>query len=100
MTITQHRRGPASISEQLGMAPRRIPDGQGGTCSAVLDLSNPATWPGSIPFRPHGPDPYRQHRMAAEKALAQFEASGDLRHGLAALAHAILSIDVREAGQS
>jgi hypothetical protein len=42
--------------------------------------------------------PAEIHADQAEAALAAFERSGDFRHGLAALIHAILSIDVTEAG--
>ena len=67
---------------------------EGGTASSVIDLSNP--WP-QVP-----PVPLKSvteiHADQAEAALAAFEQTGDWRHGLAALVHAILSIDIREAG--
>jgi hypothetical protein len=85
----------------------RIPV-EGGTASRVIDLSNP--WPDQPPWAEGQPSPRlvpsqplpeyadaRHHRLA-EAALERFEASGDFRHGLAALVHAILSIDVRDAG--
>jgi hypothetical protein len=60
----------------------------------VYDFSQP--WP------PVPPVPVRSlaeiHADQAEAALTAFERSGDYRHGLAALVHAILSIDIREAG--
>jgi hypothetical protein len=64
--------------------------------------SVPKTYDFSQPWLPVPPVPVRSlaeiHADQAEAALAAFEKTGDFRHGLAALVHAILSIDIREAG--
>jgi hypothetical protein len=71
----------------------RIMFEDGSTASAVIDLAIP--WPD-----PQQQPVYRdeRHYRQAEAALSEFERTGDFRHGLAALVHSILAIEVREAG--
>jgi hypothetical protein len=78
-----------NIVSQLA-ADGRIPV-EGGTANRVLDFSNP--WPSQETV-------YRDeaHYRAAEAALERFEATGDFRHGLSALVHSILAINVADAG--
>jgi hypothetical protein len=77
----------------IGTADRaRIMFPDGSSASAVIDLS--------IPWPDQQQPVYRdeQHYRAAEAALREFEKSGDFRHGLAALVHSILAINVADAG--
>ncbi len=87
-------------------ADTRIPV-EGGTASRVIDLSNP--WPDPpwaeghpsprlVPSQPQPEYADARHHRLAEAALSEFERTGDFRHGLSALIHAILSIDIRDAG--
>ncbi len=70
----------------------RIVFEDGSTASAVIDLAWPAQPPQEVVYRDE------RHYRQAEAALAEFERTGDFRHGLAALVHSILAINVADAG--
>lgn len=69
-----------TLTEQLGDDPPG---------AKIFDFSMP--WPQRTM--------YDLHRDQAEDALSRFEQTGDWKHGLAALVHAVLSVDMTEAGK-